>query len=156
MSGLWMMRILPLLFLGINTATDLRKRRISLCSAALFSIAGVVLLLYLHMVKEPAAAMESIRDMAFGVLAGVLLLLLSLASDGAIGMGDALVSIVMGFYLGLWRLLAVLMGSFLACGMVGMLLLWQKKADRKSRLPFVPFMLLSYLGLLCMEVILGW
>ena len=156
MSGLWIMRLLPVILLGVNTMTDLRKRRVSLLSLGIFSALGIVVLLFLIKVQDPFASGEQIRSMALGALAGVFLLLLSLASDGAIGRGDALVAIVMGFYLGLWRLLVLLMGSFLTCGFFGMILLLQKRAERKSRLPFVPFLLVSYLGLIIMEVILGW
>ena len=156
MSGLWIMRLLPVILLGVNTMTDLRKRRVSLLSLGIFSALGIVVLLLLIKVQDPFASGEQIRSMALGALAGVFLLLLSLASDGAIGRGDALVAIVMGFYLGLWRLLVLLMGSFLTCGFFGMILLWQKRVERKSRLPFVPFVLFSYLGLITMEVILGW
>ena len=156
MSGLWIMRLLPVIFLGVNTITDLRKKQVSLISLAVFSVAGIGAILLLYKIEDPYVSIETLRSMAFGVLAGVLLLLLSLASDGAIGKGDGLVTIIMGFYLGLWRVLVLLMGSFLTCGFFGAILLWRKRAGRKSRLPLMPFMLISYLGLITMEVILGW
>ena len=76
---------------------------------------------------------------AAGILVGGLLYALSYVSRGGIGRADALVYVVTGTVLGLYKNLEVLFLSLTMAAMVGAFLLIFKKVDRKYRLPFVPF-----------------
>ena len=139
-------------FLGWNTISDLRERRVSLCSVLLFALIGGGLLL----TKEGKMLLydgeASPWRIAAGVGFGILLLLLSGASGGALGTGDALVAIVLGLYLGIDRVLLLFMAGFMLSGMVGFVMIMTKRAGKKSRLPLMPYLLAGYLILL----LTGW
>ena len=151
MQGVWMIPAFLILFLGWNAYTDLKKRQISLLSVLLTGILGIAILIPAQTRQWILSDGESIKSLLFGIAVGGGLYLLSLATDGAIGRGDALVFTLMGLYLGLYRLLFLLMGSFLLCGFTGSVLLLLKKAGRKSKLPLIPFVLMAYLILLLWE-----
>jgi len=83
-----------------------------------------------------------------GALIGVGFLLLSKFTDEQIGYGDSWMILNLGIYLGIWKLI-VLLGivfgvSFifsctgLVCG----------KLKRRTRIPFYPFLMIGYIGVM--------
>lgn len=124
-------------FLGINSWIDIRKKQISLFSVAFFLAVGIV---YECIVldKNPAVF--------WGLLPGVALLGVSKLSGEALGMGDALLMLVLGIYLGLEAALDVLLlALFLAAVWAGILIFVGKK-NKNATFPFVPFLLIGYVG----------
>ena len=70
--------------------------------------------------------------------------LLALASRGAIGWGDVKLSGILGLYLGWTSTHAIpygVGGGFLLAALTAIILMLTRKADRKTDLPFGPFML---------------
>ena len=145
MQGLWVSGLFLLPFLGWNTVTDLKWRRISPASLLLFGAPVILLFFSEHLQTALLGSKEDGWFFLCGILPGVFLLVLSIMTEGAIGRGDGLVSIVLGCYLGIWRVLLLLMGAFLLGAVFGGILLLCKKADRKTSLPFLPFLLGAYL-----------
>lgn len=82
-----------------------------------------------------------------GAFIGVLVLVLSKLTRGGIGMGDGLLLIVTGLFWGTWKNTELLLGSFFFAALFSIILLIAKKADRKKEIPFIPFLLLSFFGL---------
>lgn len=83
----------------------------------------------------------TVPDALLGGLLGFgLLFLLYLIRRDGIGLGDARFLAVLGLFLG-WQgvLVALVCGSVLG-GLIGVLLLALHKVDRKTRIPFVPFL----------------
>ncbi len=80
-----------------------------------------------------------------GAMVGVVLLLFGYFSKEAIGIADGAVILVCGVAFGLYK--TVGMTFFAACyaGVCSMVLLLLKKVGKKSRIPFLPFLLLGYL-----------
>lgn len=80
-----------------------------------------------------------------GAMVGVILLLFGYFSKEAIGIADGAVVLVCGVAFGLYE--TVTMTFFAACyaGISSVILLLIKKAGKKSRIPFLPFLLLGYL-----------
>jgi len=60
-------------------------------------------------------------------------------------MGDTKLIAVSGLYTGLTGIISVLFYSFILSGITGIVLLILKKANSKSRIPFIPFLTLGFL-----------
>ena len=117
-------------FLGINSWIDIRRKQISLLSIGFFMAVGI---LYECVVQNKNP------DVFWGLLPGAVLLGVSKLSREALGMGDALLMLVLGIYLGLEAALDVLLlALFLAAVWAGILIVVGKKG-RNYAFPFVPF-----------------
>ena len=146
-----MLLLIP--FLGWNTVTDLRSRRVSIGSVLLFGVLGILLLLTAEGQSYLFADSLQPWKIISGVGFGILLLLFSLSSGGGIGRGDCMVAMVLGLYLGIEKQLLLFMTAFLLTGMLGFVLLMTGRAASRSRLPLMPFLLAGYLILLCLGIL---
>ncbi|MBQ8799652.1 MAG: hypothetical protein IJZ55_08820 [Lachnospiraceae bacterium] len=79
-----------------------------------------------------------------GVAVGILLIVFGVFSGGALGIADAVVITACGVGLGLYEAVALCFFAALYAGGVSAILLLTKKVKRKSRIPFLPFLLLGY------------
>lgn len=119
-----------LLVLAVNSVTDLRKQEILPWFTLLTGLAGA---LWQLLWKE-----SSLWNLFFFMLPGLLLLCLSRATQGKIGLGDGWVVWTGGIWLGFFPILQILMEAlWLAFG--ACVLLWLTHR-RKKELPFVPFL----------------
>lgn len=127
-------------FLGINSYLDVKKGQISLCLTAAYFLLGVLYVLLNGKQWEL---------FLMGVIPGILLLCIGKASRGALGLGDGMIVLVCGIYLGIWRVIEwVTIGLFMAAIWAGVLMIVRKK-NRRASFPFVPFLLAAY-SMLCM------
>lgn len=126
--------------LAVCTAQDIRKKEIRLNFVLFFGILGI----FFHMLFRA----QSIVSLLLGMSVGVVLLFTAILTEGRIGMGDGVLLIVTGVYLGPMGNLTLLFGGLCLCGMwaLGLLVLRQKR--RTDAIPFVPFLLAAYLGIL--------
>ncbi len=91
-------------------------------------------------------------DAALGcVVAGGSLALISFATKGAMGMGDVKLFACLGIFLGLWKVLQVLLWAAILSGIAGLFLLSLKRATRKTTMPFAPFILMGTILVLLMN-----
>jgi len=90
----------------------------------------------------------TIIDRLMGFIMGIGVVLLSKITKGKIGSGDGLVLCVTGLGLGFWGNLELfaLALTIAAAFSAGLLIL--RIAGRKSSIPFIPFLLISYIILL--------
>ncbi|MFZ5871145.1 MAG: prepilin peptidase [Actinomycetota bacterium] len=90
----------------------------------------------------------------------VLYFALALVYPGGMGFGDVKLAGVLGMYLAWLGWAELIVGAFLAFllgGVLGALLMAVRKAGRKSKIPFGPFMLLgAYGGIFFGEAVAGW
>ena len=126
--------------LTLCSAEDIRKKEVRLNFVLFFGILGI----FLHMLWR----MQSIESLLLGMSVGVALLLLSVLTGGKIGIGDAVLLIVTGIYLGLEENLKLFFGGLFLCGMWALGLLLLRKKGRKDSIPFIPFLLAAYMGML--------
>lgn len=93
------------------------------------------------------------RDMIFhriaGIAFGILLLGCSKWTKEAIGYGDSWLILLLGAYVGLFRMLLIVFIASVIAGIVALFCLWIKKWNKKITIPFVPFLVISYLGVVC-------
>ncbi len=86
-----------------------------------------------------------------GILTGLGFMLLSRLTREGLGYGDSLLILILGIYLGLWRLLAVLGTAFFLLLLVDLPLLAARQMSRTLRLPFYPFLTIGCLTLFLAE-----
>lgn len=91
-------------------------------------------------------AVGILRAVTASAVWGAAFLTVRLIHPPAIGMGDVKLVLVLGLYTGFlgWdTVLAAVVLSFLLGGLVSLMLLLGRRADRRSRIPFGPFLLLG-------------
>lgn len=122
-----------LLILAIQ---DLKSKKVStwIC---LLSIALILIASFIY--KE--SMVNSFLGMAFGfIMLGV-----SKITGGKLGLGDGMILTFTGLGLGFWRNVEMFAMALFMAAIVSIVLLILKKVNRHSCLPFVPFLLLSYI-----------
>lgn len=126
--------------LGIHSIEDIRKKKITITITLFSAILGVVL----HLCFQN----QSIYSMLAGMLSGGVIVGISRITGGMIGMGDGMVFMLTGLYLGVEKNLSLMFLSFALAGvwaLISMILFHKKKNDR---IPFVPFLFISYVILI--------
>lgn len=126
-----------MLFVSVG---DVKDRKISVYILLMSAAASI---LY-HCVKQDM----NIWNIAGGALIGGGFLFVSRITEEGIGYGDSLSILVLGIYLGFWKILMVLSLTFFLILYVSVPLLCIKKMSRTYTLPFLPFLTGGYLFLL--------
>lgn len=135
-----MQKMLVLGLLSLCSFEDVKYRRLTVIYIFMFGIAGVIL----HMF----APVCSIYSILWGMLLGLVLILISAATRGSLGMGDGILLVVTGVYLGGYGNLQLFLYGLLLSALCSLGLLVLKRKKRKDEIAFVPFLLLSYFFLL--------
>ncbi len=130
--------VIIIVFLIISTIFDLKNKNIP--TVLILSCGAAVLLLSL-----PDPNMNWMGSL-FGALLGALMLVLSKVLNGAIGAGDGFVILLVGFVMGLYGGCVVLFYSLFLAAIFSIVMLCLKKLTKKDSIPFVPFVLICYLG----------
>lgn len=118
------------------TLTDLERRIIPNRVLAVAAVLGVAIVV----VSDPGELPERLAAAAG---AGGLLFVAALAYPGGMGMGDVKLAAVMGLFLGVWVVPALLI-ALLAGSLVGIALIARDgAAARKRAIPFGPFLALG-------------
>ena len=137
-----------LVFLGVCTWQDIRKRSISLFTFLAAAAVGMGLrFCQLAGAGDGQEACWEMLLLAGGMLPGGILLGLSALTGEGIGKGDGWFFLVSGIYLGLWKNLILLWGSLMLCFPVSLFLLLRGKG-KTYRIPFLPFTVPIGLGVI--------
>lgn len=139
-KGKIMQSVMMLGLLSICSLEDVKRKRLTVIYILMFGIGGVVLHLF-----TPVC---SIYSMLWGMLLGIAMILLSIATRGNVGMGDGILLVVTGVYLGGADNLQLFMMGLLLSALWSLGLMVLKKKNRKEEIAFVPFLLLSYVIML--------
>lgn len=135
-----MQKVIVLGLLGLCSLEDVRRRRLTIIYILMFGIGGIIL----HILTPVC----SIYSILWGMLLGLAMMLLSLITHGSVGMGDGILLVVTGVYLGGYGNLELFMLGLLLSALWSLALLVLKKKTRKEEIAFVPFLLLSYFVML--------
>lgn len=84
-----------------------------------------------------------INSLAALLIAGGSLWLVSFFSKGGVGMGDVKLMGCVGLLLGFENTVSIMILSVIASGLAGIIMLITKKLDRKSYMPFAPFIFIG-------------
>ena len=124
-----------LLFLSVE---DICYKKLSIDILSGFTAGGLLLL-----ILNPDATI--IDYFLPGILLFGLIFLVNHLIKQSIGTGDGIVLFLVSLYLGWKTALFLLVTAMLMAGMTGIILLMIKKASRKSKLPFVPYLLSAFI-----------
>ena len=127
--------LLPGILLIYTSITDIRERAISGVALMIFTVAGIMCL-WLGRSLNPV-------DSIFGALIGLCLVIVSFCTKGELGMGDALLLLVTGIFLGFERNLTLLFSALMLSSLFSVYLLIREK-NIKKEYPFVPFLFIAY------------
>lgn len=125
-----------LLFLAVGAYVDFCTKKVSGMFLGIFFIVCVACVIYL---KDYDNHWRYI-----GLLTGIIFCVISYLSRQAVGLGDAVVSSILGFALGIYDMLLVLFLAFCFTAVIGSLLLVLKRIGRKTQIPFLPFVYVAY------------
>ena len=81
-----------------------------------------------------------------GMTLGAVLVAVSKWSKEALGIGDALLILMIGMGMGIYQTALVVFYALFVTSVVCAVLLMMKRVGKKTRIPFVPFLLLGYVG----------
>ncbi|MBO4783032.1 MAG: prepilin peptidase [Lachnospiraceae bacterium] len=137
-------KILFGVYLAYLSVEDIRKK-----SLPVPGIAAGLLFVPFFVITEGASNI-TLLDNLKGMIPGELLIFISFLSRGQIGIGDGAVVLITGVAIGIGNIVIVLTGALLLISVFSMLMLLLGKLNRKSTLPFVPFVFAGYLGVLIM------
>lgn len=141
------MNFLTAIYLFWGMLQDVRTRTVSVLYLWSGTILGFVIVFFHG--KENSL---TIAGLFFSLIPGMVFLLLGRSTREQVGYGDGWMLLILGMCLGsriwrLWQLALVLCVVFSA----GMMLL--KKLQRRSRIPFLPFLWISHLLLWGMDYV---
>ena len=113
----------------------MKTKKISLKICLVFFLLGFLINIFLFKTAVPI--------LLYNLIPGICLLFFSILTKGAVGCGDALILIIMSFYMQSVSILMILFLSLLAASVFSIVLII-KKYSRKYSLPFAPFITLGY------------
>lgn len=125
------------IILLIETLSDIRTKTVSLIRLAVYLLAALTL----NIIFE----YQSWMSVGTGMSLGIILLVYAFATKENIGYGDSLMFIVTGACLGLSDNLRLMFFSLVMAVFVGLAYIIVTKKGLKSRIPFMPCILFTYL-----------
>lgn len=128
------------LLLFISTIKDIKSKSISL---PLVIISCVCLILIM-----PFNNVITIKSAILGTLVGFFIILVSKLTKGQIGMGDGIILLATGLGLGVWDNIALLLFALFLSAICCFILLALRLVNLKMKIPFIPFLFISYIGVL--------
>lgn len=123
--------------LGIAAYRDWKEKTVCLYLPLLAGIMGLLI----HL----AFREHTLADVLGGVGIGIIVLLIAACSGECVGMGDGLMLMASGAFLGFWRNLELLLTALLFVGAAALFLIVIKRKRRDYRVAFLPFLLAAYL-----------
>lgn len=121
----------------IVSIQDIKWKKIRV-NIVLIAIGGLCICL-------PFSSTLSVLDRALGLFLGLGVVLLSKATGGKIGIGDGMVLGVTGIGLGFWTNMELFALALAMAALFSIVLIVLRKANRKSTIPFIPFLLCAYI-----------
>ncbi len=115
---------------------DIRTKRVSIWAIALFFISVAVAVI----VRGQQADLYPVA----GGLIGSVIIGVSIITKQSVGLADGLVITGLGVYMGLWKIIGLLMLALLFAALVAMVALLLKKADKNTKIPFIPFVQVAF------------
>ncbi len=125
-----------LMMLIISSLEDIKNRQISVKIVSCFAAEGILCWIFIW--KLPIAGLPA------AIVPGIMVLALSCFTKGAIGMGDGVIIMVAGVFLGASRILEVFVCAVFLSACFALILYIIMKKSRKYEIPFVPFVLISF------------
>lgn len=120
----------------INTAFDIKNRRISIPSVILMGIAGLGWRL--------ASSQLVWMDLVVSLLPGVIALMIAMVARQSIGFGDVWMLLGMGLVLGSEEMICSVLFAMILTGVYAIILICVFHKGRKYEIAFVPFLMAGF------------
>ena len=133
--------------LALYGVEDLRKKTISARYLPLFAIAGMGLRLFLQNL--------SVVSILLGMAVGLAMMGLSVLTRGSIGMGDGMLLVVSGVFLGGATNVELLFTGLFYAAVFSLGILVFGKRKKYREIPFIPFLFLGYMTMVLTELLAG-
>jgi prepilin signal peptidase PulO-like enzyme (type II secretory pathway) len=130
------------IYLIICTITDIKSKKINLPISLFFLLAGILIQIFI--------LQNSFKVLSVNLLTGLLLCVISKITNGAVGLGDALIFIIMSFYMPSISTIYILFFALIFASFFSIILLF-KKYSKKYVFPFAPFICFGFLIFLYSE-----
>ena len=132
MFGLWWM-VTGILILTVLSIFDIRSKHIPMSGFAVVLIYSVISLVWSEHGEY------DIADLLMSVIPGIMLIGLSVITEGKIGLGDGILIAELGLGLGFERCIYMVAGALIFnCVFAGAMLM-SHRLGLHSRVPFIPF-----------------
>lgn len=128
--------IIAFLFLAFCTLCDLRSMQIPLAGLVIFGLVIVGIGIINGTLFQQLGFLQ--------LIPGAVFLLISLLGKQSVGYGDGMVILLLGILLGISRCVAVIFMGLIFCSIVSIFILLLKKGNRRTKLPFMPFLLAAW------------
>ena len=123
--------------LGLYSIEDIRKRTITAKYLIVFGIAGVMI----HLCKRDI----SLLGLLLGAGVGMGMVCISFITRGRVGMGDGLLLITTGIFLGGAVNMELLMISLVYASFYSLGVIIFRKKKKNCEIPFIPFIFAGYI-----------
>jgi len=137
--------IVFIIYLLVLSIIDIKNRELSLGAITM----GIIFAPVFYLLKDDASVFANL----LGLIPGSILLLLSYITRGQIGPADALLTIVIGATVGIADCIVIVGSALFLVAPVSGVMLVCKRFDRKSRLPFVPFLFAGAVFVLLLAIL---
>lgn len=127
------------IFLILSTLLDLRKKEVNISLCISVALIGLIYGIFINK--------TDLLSIILGIIPGIFLMLTSIVTNEEIGKGDAVILSTIGIFLGLKKTILVLIYALFMTVIIGGILLLIRKKNKKYKIPFVPFILCSYIAL---------
>lgn len=134
-----MKTIVIIIFLILSALIDLRKKEVNISLCISVALVGLIYEIFI--------SKTDILSIILGILPGIFLMLTSIVTNEEIGKGDAAILSTIGIFLGLKKTILVLIYALFSTIIIGGILLLIRKKNKKYKIPFIPFILFSYIAL---------
>ncbi len=131
------MNIFIIFVLALLSCQDIKTKKINLIFC--------VMVMFILVVVNVIFGLQSVQLMLTGIGVGVFLLVISVISGNAIGIGDGIVFMITGLAVGGAANFGVLVISLFFSSLVGLYRLIIKKWNRKDEMAFIPYITIGYI-----------
>ncbi len=135
MIGKWIV----VLFLIVGSVWDLRNKSIPGVYLYVWSLVAIVYAIF-DMVNG-----KNVLEIIIALIPGVVGLILSFVTREQIGLGDGIVILLAGFFMGVKDVFGMVIAAFLVLTLVTIFLLVMHRVNGKSKIPFIPFLFVGHL-----------
>ncbi len=126
------------LVLTLLAYQDYREKKVNLIIILISGVAAAA--------AQAIAGQYTAGNLIAGIGVGAAVCLLSAVTKGKVGMGDGLVIVLGGVFLGFEQNFMLCMAALYLAGAAALFLFFMKKRGRNYRMPFVPFVWTAYVA----------
>lgn len=135
--------VINIIWLLLCSIQDMKKKKISIS----LIIVGALLLIIVTSIFGSITVLNRIAGLSLGIV----LLCLCYVTRGQIGVGDGCIVCITGFNIGFIKNSFVLLYALFGSAVFSAILILFFRVNRHKTIPFAPFILLGYLGVLFLE-----